>query len=238
MIARDWRPILLTCVATGIGAAFALAILRGISASIVGAEVLSSSIEGLLLGFCSGSAITLGLMLSSYWPESKRFAKYEKYFLAARHFLFGGIACGLVLSLLTVIFVGLAFHGSEMVVTANFEAGLCLAIALLPFSKEYLRHHYPRRQWVWRILLAGMLYLSLHMGFLFIKISHLSSILIWPGEAYRTGLQAKPVGAVLAWAQSFPGWYDGLALVDAFLTGAVLCASILAALWLKARTSS
>jgi hypothetical protein len=78
-----------------------------------------------------------------------------------------------------------------------------------------------------RIVGAGALFSTLHSGFLWLGISDLSAVIIWPGALYRAELERYAL--LPFWQDLFalPGWYNGAALVDAFLTGAVLCTGIL-----------
>ncbi|HMN59407.1 MAG TPA: hypothetical protein PJ988_03545, partial [Anaerolinea sp.] len=66
--------------------------------------------------------------------------------------------------------------------------------------------------------------------FIWLKHFDLSAVIIWPGAVYRAELARY--GLLPGWQQlqALPGWFNGVAMLDAFLTGGVLCVGELIAL--------
>lgn len=226
-LVRDRQRVVSLTLAGGLGAGLGLGLLRGLSAALAHLTIGLHASMNFGFGFLLGAALIFGMLFTEYLllqpPESGKAMNRAK-FLA---FLLGGASFGLAGGIVSLSTGSLSLAGKEMVLAANFEAGLCLAVSLLPFPFLGNRLDLQPQSWPWRILLAGALFSTLHSGFLWLGISDLSAVIIWPGALYRAELERYASLPVWRDLVALPGWYNGIALLDAFFTGAVLCTGIL-----------
>ena len=138
--------------------------------------------------------------------------------------LIGGGVFGTAAVVVALSSGSLALAGKEMVIAAGYEIGFVLALAFYPYPYLGAGKDITLRSWPLRIGAAGLLFAASHSGFIWMKLVDLSAVIIWPGSLYRAELARYGLLPVWSQLQALNGWFNGVALVDAFLTGVVLCA--------------
>lgn len=230
------KAVWLTCLAAGAGGGLGLGVLRACSAWLVREPVLTNALAGAAMGAWVSFALWWGLWLAARAFVEPPRTFFQKFLAVFSTLAFGGAAFGLAASLISLLAGTLRLPGGWMALVANLEAGVCLALALIGCSiwRAGIPLHFPYG--LWRVLAAGSLYVALHYGFVHMRISHLSAVVIWPGAVFREEPDKVP-----EWLRGMAGfhWHDALALLDAFMAGALLCAGIMAGLrladWLSGR---
>jgi hypothetical protein len=108
------------------------------------------------------------------------------------------------------------------VMLSGLAAGVLLALSLYPFPYQADKAGFLHMGSL-RVLAAGGLFTGVQGAFLAAGIEDSGLVIVWPSVIYRGWLDRDP----LLLLKSIPAWPAALGLLDAFFTGAVLCAGIL-----------
>lgn len=212
----------------GASAGGMLGVWRAFTAWVVHFPWVQIAGMNLVYGFGLGAGLIGGMCaVARLFPVISSSPKVQ-HLAALLSFLAGGAAFGLVGAAFFFAMPGFTLSEQWMELVATFEAGLSLALALWPFPFQGRRRDFLPRSWPWRMFIAGALFVSLHGGFLFLHISNQSALVIWPGAVYQQW-SGKWAGEVL-----LPNAFNRLALLDAFVSGALLCLALLVSLRLAA----
>lgn len=219
---------LLAIIWAGTGTGGMLGIWRALTAGLVHYPWVEVAGMNLVYGWGLGAGLVAGMCAVARLVSASPTSPKRQYLAAWLSFLAGGLAFGLVGGMFFFAMPGFTLSGQWMELVATFEAGLSLALALWPFPFQGRRIDLPPRSWPWRMLIAGAFFVSLHGGFLLLHITNQSALVIWPGAVYQQGLEAWGGGALS------PDVFNRAALLDAFVSGALLCLGLLAGLRLAA----
>jgi len=227
----DRQRLTWLCIGGGLGAGLGLGLLRGLTAALVHYTVGIHAFMNFGFGFLLGAALMFGMLLGEYLlPASGKAGAPTPRGRVVISILLGGVLFGLAAVVVALSSGALALAGKEMVITAGFEVGIALAVGLYPFPYLGERLDLAGRGWPLRIVAVGLLFAAAHWGFIWLGRFDLSAVIIWPGSLYRAELARYALLPVWQQLQGLPGWFNGVAMLDAFLTGAVLCAGELIAL--------
>ncbi len=214
----DRQRLAWLCLGGGVGAGLGLGLLRGLSAALTQLTVGLHAFMNFGFGFWLGAALVFGMLLAEYL-RLKRPASGQAALLST---LLGCAGFGLAGVIVALASGSFSLAGKELVTAAGFAAGLILALGLYPFPWQS-----RLRGWPLRLLGAGAGFALIHLAFVARGIEDISAAIIWPGAVYRAELARYELLPVWSSLQARPGWYNGVAAADAFLTGAVLCGGIL-----------
>jgi hypothetical protein len=232
----DQQRLTWLCLGGGLGAGLGLGLLRALTAALTHKTVGIHAFMNFGFGFLLGAALIFGMLLGEYLLLRKNaYGARASNQATLLSLVLGGVMFGAAAVVVALSSGSLALAGKGMVITAGFEIGLSLALALYPFPYLGQRDDFAVRTWWWRILGAGSFFALSHAGFIQMGINDLSAVIIWPGAVYKAELVRYELLPMWAQLQALPGWFNGVALADAFLTGAVLCAGILISIRLVAR---
>lgn len=217
-----WELPMILWAGAGMGGMFG--VWRALTAGLVHFPWVQVAGMNLVYGVGLGASLIAGMYAAARLFPASLSSPKRQHLAALLSFLAGGSAFGLVGGVFFLVMPGFTLSGRWMELVATFEAGLSLALALWPFPFQGRRIDFSPHSWPWRMLIAGALFVSLHGGFLLLNISNQSALVIWPGAVYQQGLGKWGGGAL------WPDVFNRVALLDAFVSGALLCLGLLAGL--------
>jgi hypothetical protein len=221
-IARDWQRVTAYTLGGGLGAGLGLGLLRGLTAAFTHQTVGLHAFMNFGFGFLLGAALLFGMLLVDYLRLQHATSGWPRRRAIVFACLLGGAAFGVAGVVVALSTGSLAFSGKELVMLSGLAAGVLLALSLYPFPYQADKAGFLHMGSL-RVLAAGGLFTGVQGAFLAAGIEDSGLVIVWPSVIYRGWLDRDP----LLLLKSIPAWPAALGLLDAFLTGAVLCAGIL-----------
>jgi hypothetical protein len=231
---RDRQSIASLMLAGGIGAGLSLGLLRAVIGALAGRLVGVQFAMYFWWAWILGAGLSLGMALAEplLLGQSEKSGQTPPIWRAPLHpdrlpamlaSCLGTIFFGLA-HLVVAWFNGMSLSWAPLVAPLGFVAGLGLSLALYGQPRAGRRLGFGR--WLMRLGVAACTIVLTQFVFIVAKDKGPAIAIVWAGSFYEAEFSRFQVAWWQWFMNSYPEWFDYLALVDAALVGIVLTLGI------------
>ena len=222
-------------VGGGVGAGLGLALLRSLLAGLMGEPGGYLLFSYFPSGFLLGATVSLSLLLvDSIWLKpSAQLPKAQTKRPLAPALVVGSLSFALVHLLLFLLLDWRSILSAPLVPFMAIVAGLGLSLAVYDQPQAGWRLGFIG--WPLRLVAGSAAFVLVQTVFVLLPEWGTQLIFGWSGFFYQSRLADNLVHWGLEGILAWPQWFHLAALLDAFLTGIVLCLGLMAGLIIAAR---
>jgi len=217
---RDFSYIGTLSLGSAIGAGFGLALFRALMAIVVNDRAGVLFYNYFPLGFLFSGSLSLGLILE----KTIRLQPIEKESTTTLNktsglkLSLGASFFALTHVLMNFLLEGKLYSTEWFTILMALAGGAILGVALHDQPKTKLRP----RIWIIRLLMIGMVYSIIQLGYIWARDLGVSLIFVWDGSTYRLLMHDALIHLGLESILSINNWFHYFSIVDSFLSGIII----------------